>query len=191
MVWPAKFLAGGGLILLILSFPMPIQAAIVEYELTIALQEVNITGKPTWGMTINGGIPGPTLRFKEGDTARIRVHNRMKEDTSIHWHGVLVPPNMDGVPYVSFPPIEPGATFTYEFPIRQTGTYWYHSHTRLQEQRGHKGDIVIEPVGSTRRRDLPDIEKYFTNRAMALRLWMGWRAANPVLIQIIPNPHKP
>lgn len=145
MVLPGKFLTGGGLILLVLFSPMMMQAAIVEYELTIAQEEINITGKPTWAMTINGGIPGPVLRFKEGDTARIRVHNRMKEDTSIHWHGVLVPPNMDGVPYVSFPPIKPGATFTYEFPIRQTGTYWYHSHTRLQEQRGHKGGIVIEP----------------------------------------------
>ncbi|HSO71154.1 MAG TPA: multicopper oxidase domain-containing protein [Thermodesulfobacteriota bacterium] len=121
------------------------QGATVEYELTIAQQEVNITGRPTWGMTINGGIPGPTLYFREGDTARIHVHNRMKEDTSIHWHGMLVPPNMDGVPYVSFPPIQPGATFTYEFPIRQSGTYWYHSHTGLQEQRGVYGSIAIEP----------------------------------------------
>lgn len=131
---------------------MPVQAAIVEYELTIAQEEVNITGKPTWGMTINGGIPGPVLRFKEGETARIRVHNRMQEDTSIHWHGVLVPPDMDGVPYLSFPPIEPGATWTYEFPIRQAGTFWYHTHTRLQEQRGLKGGIVIEPRGGERHR---------------------------------------
>jgi hypothetical protein len=152
MVLPGKFLARGGLILLILVSSLPVQAAIVEYDLTIAQEEVNITGKPTWGMTINGGIPGPALRFKEGDTARIRVHNQMQEDTSIHWHGVLVPPNMDGVPYLSFPPIKPGATFTYEFPIRQTGTYWYHSHTRLQEQRGHKGGIVIEPREGERHR---------------------------------------
>jgi FtsP/CotA-like multicopper oxidase with cupredoxin domain len=95
-------------------------------------------------MTINGGIPGPTLRFREGDIARIRVHNKMSVETSIHWHGLLVPPGMDGVPYVSFPPIKAGATFTYEFPIRQSGTYWYHSHTSLQEQSGVYGSIVIE-----------------------------------------------
>ncbi len=122
-----------------------IQAAIVEYELTIARQEVNFTGKPAKGMAINGSIPGPTLRFKEGDWARIHVHNKMHVETSIHWHGILVPPDMDGVPYISFPPIVAGSTFTYEFPIRQSGTYWYHSHTSLQEQLGVYGSIVIEP----------------------------------------------
>ena len=145
MVATGKFLAGGALILLILFSPILMQAAIVEYDLTIAQEQVNITGKSVRGLTINGGIPGPILRFKEGDIARIHVHNHMPEDTSIHWHGVLVPPNMDGVPYVSFPPIKPGATFTYEFPIRQNGTYWYHSHTMLQEQQGLYGSIVIEP----------------------------------------------
>ena len=121
------------------------EAKIVEYELTIARKEVNITEKPAQGMTINGGIPGPTLRFKEGDIARIHVHNKMSVETSIHWHGLLVPPDMDGVPYVSFPPIAANTTFTYEFPIRQSGTYWYHSHTSLQEQSGVYGSIVIEP----------------------------------------------
>jgi FtsP/CotA-like multicopper oxidase with cupredoxin domain len=134
-----------GLIFIILFTHIQAQAATVEYGLTIAQQEVNITGKPARGMTINGGIPGPTLRFKEGDIARIHVHNKMSVETSIHWHGVLVPPDMDGVPYVSFPPIRPGTTFTYEFPIRQSGTYWYHSHTSLQEQSGIYGSIVIEP----------------------------------------------
>lgn len=124
---------------------MHAEASTVEYKLTIAQQEVNITGRPAQGMTVNGGIPGPTLRFKEGDTARIHVENKMNVETSIHWHGLLVPPNMDGVPYVSFPPIRPGTTFTYEFPIRQSGTYWYHSHTNLQEQSGVYGSIVIEP----------------------------------------------
>ena len=104
-----------------------------------------MTEYPQKGMTINGGIPGPMLRFKEGDTARISVHNRMTVPTSIHWHGLLVPPNMDGVPYLSFPPIQPGTTFVYEFPIRQSGTYWYHSHSNLQEQSGVYGAIVIEP----------------------------------------------
>jgi FtsP/CotA-like multicopper oxidase with cupredoxin domain len=124
---------------------VPARAEIVEYNLTIAEEAFNITGKPVRGMTINGGIPGPTLRFKEGDTARIHVRNTMGVATSIHWHGVLVPPDMDGVPYISFPPIKAHTTFTYEFPIRQSGTYWYHSHTSLQEQRGMYGSIVIEP----------------------------------------------
>jgi CopA family copper-resistance protein len=123
-----------------------VHAEIVEYDLFIAQLEVNFTGKPAQGMTINGGIPGPTLRFKEGDTARIHVHNDMTQETSIHWHGLLVPPGMDGVPYVSFPPIKAGTVFTYEFPIRQTGTYWYHSHTGTQEQSGIYGSIVIEPA---------------------------------------------
>ena len=141
----SKILTIVGLTVFILFTHIQGQAAIVEYELTLAQQEVNITGKPAWGMTINGGIPGPILRFKEGDFARIHVHNEMRVETSIHWHGLLVPPDMDGVPYVSFPPIKPRTTFTYEFPIRQSGTYWYHSHTSLQEQRGVYGSIVIEP----------------------------------------------
>ncbi|GAB4364813.1 MAG: hypothetical protein Kow00128_06820 [Deltaproteobacteria bacterium] len=134
-----------GTILLAMLLPAPGPAETVEYDLTIANREVDITGRPVPAMTINGRIPGPTLRFREGDTARIRVHNRMSEETSIHWHGLLVPPGMDGVPYVSFPPIAPDTDFTYEFPIRQAGTYWYHSHTDLQEQRGVYGSIVIEP----------------------------------------------
>lgn len=133
-------------LLVIIVFPLSAPGETIEYDLTIALQEVNITGNSAWGMTINGGIPGPTLRFWEGDIARIRVHNKMIVETSIHWHGVLVPPDMDGVPYVSFPPIRAGTTFTYEFPIRQSGTYWYHSHTSLQEQSGVYGSIVIEPT---------------------------------------------
>jgi CopA family copper-resistance protein len=120
-------------------------AGTVEYNLTIAQQNVNITGQPARGMTINGGIPGPVLRFIEGDTALIHVHNKMDVSTSIHWHGILLPPGMDGVPNMSFPPIEPGTTFTYTFPIRQSGTYWYHSHTNLQEQSGVYGAIVIHP----------------------------------------------
>src|SRR4030042_7177817 len=115
----SKVKIGVGLLFAVFLATSGVQAGIVEYELTIAHQEVNFTGKSARSMTINGGIPGPTLRFKEGDTARIHVHNNMSVDTSIHWHGVLVPPGMDGVPYLSFPPIEPGGTFTYEFPLRQ------------------------------------------------------------------------
>ncbi|MDW7772244.1 MAG: multicopper oxidase domain-containing protein [Desulfobulbaceae bacterium] len=126
-------------------FPAHAGGATVEYHLTIEQQKVNITGKPAEAMTINGSIPGPVLRFTEGDVARIHVRNAMDVETSIHWHGILVPPEMDGVPYISFPPIAPGTTFTYEFPIRQSGTYWYHSHTMFQEQSGMYGSIVIEP----------------------------------------------
>lgn len=134
------------LLLVVGPLARPALAATVDYDLTIARQQVDITGRTVAAMTINGGIPGPVLRFTEGDLARIRVHNDLDVDTSIHWHGVLVPPGMDGVPLVSFAPIAPGATFTYQFPIRQSGTYWYHSHTRLQEQRGVYGAIVIAPA---------------------------------------------
>ncbi len=132
-------------LLLLLVITSAVQAKTVEYDLEIAWQEITIHGKTAEGMTINGGIPGPTLYFTEGDLARIRVHNSMDVSTSIHWHGILVPPNMDGVPMVTQPPIAPNTTFTYEFPIRQSGTYWYHSHSGLQEQRGLYGSIVIAP----------------------------------------------
>ena len=125
----------------------PAAAATVTYDLVVAEREVSVTGRPVRALTLNGGIPGPTLRFAEGDLARIRVRNELSEETSIHWHGLLVPPGMDGVPWVSFPPIAPGADFTYEFPVRQSGTYWYHSHSGLQEQRGVYGAIVIAPAG--------------------------------------------
>jgi CopA family copper-resistance protein len=128
-------------------------AATVEYTLTIEKKAVRVTREPAIAMTINGGLPGPVLRFREGDFARIHVKNEMDEETSIHWHGILVPPGMDGVPFVSFPPIATGKTFTYEFPIRQSGTYWYHSHTMLQQQIGVYGAIVIEPQGESRHAD--------------------------------------
>lgn len=114
------------------------------YHLTIDQETVNFTGKNVTGMTINGSIPGPTLRFNEDDYAVIYVENRMDVETSVHWHGLLVPNFFDGVPYLTTPPILPGQTFKYEFPLRHTGTYWYHSHTLLQEQSGVFGSIVIE-----------------------------------------------
>ena len=121
-------------------------AKVREYHLVLEERPVTIEGRTmARAMTVNGKIPGPTLYFEEGDYARIHVENRMSEESSVHWHGLLVPPGMDGVPYVSFPPIKPGETFTYEFPIRQAGTYWYHSHTDLQEQKGVYGAIVIKP----------------------------------------------
>lgn len=116
-----------------------------EYSITIRSEQVIKAGKKVMGMTINGSIPGPTLRFKEGEYAVIYVKNELDEETSVHWHGLLLPNFYDGVPYLTTPPIEPGHTQKYEFPIKQAGTYWYHSHTMLQEQSGVYGAIVIEP----------------------------------------------
>ncbi len=116
-----------------------------EYHLTIDYKEVNFTGKQVKAMTINGGIPGPNLIFEEGEYAIIHVTNNMNEETSIHWHGMILPNYFDGVPYLTTPPIRPGETFTYKFAIKQSGTYWYHSHTGLQEQRGVYGSIQINP----------------------------------------------
>ena len=119
---------------------------VVEYDLRIAETTVSPAGKPVTGLTINGSIPGPVLRFKEGDWARIRVHNDLKhQTTSTHWHGLLLPNAQDGVPEVTTPSIRPGTTHTFEFPIIQSGTYWYHSHTHFQEQQGIYGAIVIQP----------------------------------------------
>ncbi|KAH2775837.1 hypothetical protein KXW38_001021, partial [Aspergillus fumigatus] len=93
---------------------------------------------------VNGSVPAPTLRMREGDMVTLRVHNKLDEMTSVHWHGLIVPSEMDGVPGISFAGIPPGETFTYRFPIRQSGTFWYHAHT-LAEQTGLFGAIVIEP----------------------------------------------
>ena len=116
-----------------------------DIKLTIGHTPVTIDGRQSHAVTINGTVPGPLLRLKEGQRVRIAVTNTLDEDTSIHWHGLLVPPAMDGVPGVSFPGIRPGETFVYEFPIIQSGTYWYHSHSDLQEAEGHYAPIVIEP----------------------------------------------
>ncbi|UCP10134.1 copper resistance system multicopper oxidase [Pseudomonas sp. MM213] len=115
-----------------------------DFELFIGETPVNITGNPRTAMTINGGIPGPLLRWREGDTVTLRVKNRLKETTSIHWHGILLPANMDGVPGLSFHGIEPGGVYVYQFQVRQNGTYWYHSHSGLQEQSGVYGPLVID-----------------------------------------------
>lgn len=120
-----------------------------EYTITLKQEMVNKAGKDVKGMTINGSIPGPTLRFTEGEYAVIYVKNEMDVETSVHWHGLLLPNFYDGVPYLTTPPIEPGHTQKYEFPLKQSGTYWYHSHTMLQEQSGVYGSIVIEPKEET------------------------------------------
>jgi CopA family copper-resistance protein len=117
-----------------------------EVDLTIDHTMIDLGGTAAQAVTVNGGIPGPLLRFTEGDEALIRVHNKLKETTSIHWHGLILPESMDGVPGVSFNGIPAGETFTYRFPIVQSGTYWYHSHSGFQEQLGLLGPIVIDPV---------------------------------------------
>ena len=118
----------------------------VVHELEIAETRLRIEGRSTTATTINGTVPGPLIRLREGGEAVLRVHNRLEEDTSIHWHGLILPPEMDGVPGLSFPGIRPGETFEYRFPVRQAGTYWYHSHSGLQEQLGHYAPLVIDPV---------------------------------------------
>ena len=120
-----------------------------EYNLTIEQNEMTLGGVKAKAMTINGSIPGPVLEFNEGDLAIINVTNKMDEETSVHWHGIILPNFFDGVPYLTTPPIKPGATFQYRIPVNQSGTYWYHSHTMLQEQKGVYGSIVIQPKEKT------------------------------------------
>ncbi|MCF5702425.1 copper resistance system multicopper oxidase [Pseudomonas syringae] len=115
-----------------------------DFELFISETPVNFTGRPRTAMTINGSLPGPLLRWREGDTVTLRVRNRLSASTSIHWHGILLPANMDGVPGLSFHGIEPGGVYVYQFKLRQNGTYWYHSHSGLQEQAGVYGPLVID-----------------------------------------------
>lgn len=136
-------------------------APVVEYSLDIAETTLSPAGKPVRALTLNGSVPGPTLRFREGEVARIHVNNRLaKEETSVHWHGLLVPNLEDGVPYITTPPIKAGESRTFEFLLKHSGTYWYHSHTGLQEQRGVYGSIVIEPkAGTPARTDIPKIDR--------------------------------
>ena len=117
-----------------------------EFDLVIAETPVNFTGRERLATTINGSLPAPVLRWKEGDTVTIRVTNRLPVSASIHWHGIILPFEMDGVPGVSYPGIAPGETFVYRFRVRQTGTYWYHSHTAFQEQTGMYGTIIVDPA---------------------------------------------
>jgi FtsP/CotA-like multicopper oxidase with cupredoxin domain len=122
------------------------QAPVVTYRLEVSEKTLSPAGQPTKVLALNGGTPGPVLRFREGDVARVTVVNRLTDETtSIHWHGLLVPNLEDGVPEVTTPLILPGQSRTFEFLIRQHGTYWYHSHTGHQKQRGVYGAIVIEP----------------------------------------------
>lgn len=152
-------LAAGGVVLGMVPMLRPAQAASVgtltgdapvlsgtEFDLVIDETPVNFTGKNRMATTINGSIPGPTLRMREGDEVTIRVTNRLKEATSIHWHGIILPFQMDGVPGISFPGIAPGETFTYKYKLEQSGTYWYHSHSGMQEMTGMYGGLIIDPA---------------------------------------------
>ncbi len=116
-----------------------------EFDLTIDSMSVDFTGKRRTAMAINGSIPGPLLRWREGDTVTLRVRNRLPHDTSIHWHGILLPANMDGVPGFSFAGIAPDGMYEYRFKVKQSGTYWYHSHSAFQEQLGVYGPLIIDP----------------------------------------------
>ena len=116
-----------------------------EFNLEIDALAVNLTGHPAIATAVNGRMPAPLLRWREGDTVTVRVFNRLSVPTSIHWHGMIVPADMDGVPGLSFDGIGPGETYVYRFKVNQSGTYWYHSHSRFQEQTGLYGPIVIEP----------------------------------------------
>lgn len=119
-----------------------------EITLRIARQSLRIDGRPMRAIGINGSVPAPLVRLREGQNARLTVINDLDEESSIHWHGLLLPFEMDGVPGVSFPGIKARSRFTYEFPVVQSGTYWYHSHSAMQEQLGHYGPLVIDPAGA-------------------------------------------
>lgn len=132
-------------------------AKTVRYDLTISETTVNFSGKQQRALAINGSIPGPTLRFTEGDDAVIRVKNELREDSSLHWHGILLPNDQDGVPHVNMAPIKPEETREFRFRLRHGGTFWYHSHSGLQEQLGIYGSIVITPKGGERVRSDHDL----------------------------------
>ena len=119
-----------------------------DINLTVGQSPFTVNGRTATATTINGQLPAPLLRLREGQNVRLAVSNQLDEETSIHWHGILLPFQMDGVPGISFPGIKPRETFVYEFPVRQSGTFWYHSHSGLQEALGHYGPIVIDPAGA-------------------------------------------
>ncbi len=135
-----------------------------DLALQIAHKDFVVNGRTGHAIALNGTIPAPLLRLREGDNFRLTVHNHLDEDSSIHWHGLLVPFEMDGVPGVSFPGIKARSTFVYEFPLRQAGTYWYHSHSGLQEQLGHYGPMIIDPAG-------PDPVAYDREHVVLLSDW--------------------
>lgn len=143
-----------------------------RFDLTVDTIPVNFTGRPSRATAVNGSTPGPILRWHEGDTVTISLTNRLKHATSIHWHGIRVPADMDGVPGLSFAGVLPGETFEYRFPVRQSGTYWYHSHSGFQEQNGLIGAVIIDP----RDRDPIEFDREY------VVLLSDWTDANPETI---------
>jgi CopA family copper-resistance protein len=139
-----------------------------EFDLRIGETPINVTGSPKVALTVNGSVPAPTLRWREGDVVTLRVANTLDEHASIHWHGILLPANMDGVPGLSFDGIGPGEAYVYRFKVRQAGTYWYHSHSGFQEQRGLYGPLVIEP-------SRPEPFKYDREHIVMLTDWTDER----------------
>jgi CopA family copper-resistance protein len=140
-----------------------------DFQLEIGARQMNFTGASRTATVVNGQLPAPLLYWRQGDTVTLRVTNRLPAPTSIHWHGMILPANMDGVPGISFAGIPPGETFVYRFPITQSGTYWYHSHSRFQEQVGLYGPIIIEPRGG---------ERYRADREHVVLL-SDWTDTNP------------
>ena len=132
---------------LLVASLMPMTVLADEYDISVDRVQIDTGDGVKEGIGYNGGSPGPVLRFKEGEEVTINVTNNLDEPTSIHWHGLILPFDQDGVPGISFPGIAPGETFTYKFPIVQNGTYWYHSHSGFQEPDGAFGAIVIESEG--------------------------------------------
>ncbi len=158
------------------------------FDLHVGYQAVNFSGKARIATTVNQGMPGPLLRMREGDTVNIRVHNHLQQDTSIHWHGLLLPYQMDGVPGISFEGIKPGQVFTYQFKLQQSGTYWYHAHSTFQEQTGLLGAMIIEPKAG---------ERHTADREHVLLL-SDWTDLDPVYLlsklkkhSHFDNQHKP
>jgi CopA family copper-resistance protein len=135
-----------------------------QFDLDIGYQMVNMTGRPKMATTINGSLPAPILRWKEGERVTLRVKNNLAHDSSIHWHGMILPYQMDGVPGISFAGIKPGETYEYQFDVNQNGTYWFHSHSGFQEQTGVYGAIVIDPKG-------PDPVAYDSDHVVILSDW--------------------
>ncbi len=126
----------------------PLPTATSHYDLTIGETPVSFDGRQATAFGINGTVPGPLVRFREGDKAVLNVRNTLEETSSLHWHGILLPSNMDGVPGLSFDGIGSGTSFQYEFDLKQSGTYWYHSHSGLQEQSGVYGPLIVDPAGA-------------------------------------------
>ncbi|NBU36190.1 MAG: copper oxidase [Bacteroidetes bacterium] len=162
------------IVVLLLVTTNAIAQKVVRYDLYVKDTIVNFTGKEKRAIAVNGQIPMPTLTFTEGDTAEIHVHNRLKESTSLHWHGLYLPNKEDGVPYLTQMPIEPNTTHIYRFPIIQNGTHWYHSHSGLQEQIGMYGSMVL-----LKRADNPTFRKGIDDLPTVPIILSEWTDYNP------------